>query len=190
MRDPFPVSAPAALQRLSRPLSDRFELTTLPLHVHELLFATAVYTAIQLYLSPWLSPRLFPRTYAKLNARSRFNWDVHVVSFIQSVLICALSLWVMARDEARAAMPWLERVHGYTPAVGMTAAFGAGYFVWDLAITTANLSIFGVGMLAHAVSALVVFLLGFVRFPPTSTATADPTTWLRAVRYVCVIQLC
>ena len=44
----------------------------------------------------------------------------------------------------------------------MIQAFAAGYFVWDLAICAANVEIFGVGMLAHAVSALVVFALGFV----------------------------
>ncbi|KAF2099545.1 TLC domain-containing protein, partial [Rhizodiscina lignyota] len=164
MRDPFPLPAPAALKRLVEPFSSYFSLTTLPLHIHELLFATLLYTFIQLYVSPLISPIIFPKTYPKLNKRTKLNWDVHVVSIIQSVLISALSFWVMAEDQERKTMPWLERVHGYTPAVGMVAAFGCGYFLWDLMITTWNVSIFGVGMWAHAFSALTVFSLGFRPF--------------------------
>lgn len=163
MRDPFPFPAPAALVRLAKPLSEYFSLTTLPLHIHELLFATLVYFGIQTYVSPWISPRLFPQTYPKLNARTKLNWDVHVVSFVQSVIISILSFWIMAKDDERNQMPWLERIHGYSPAVGMVAAFGAGYFLWDLMVTGWNMSVFGIGMLMHAVSALTVFLLGFVR---------------------------
>ncbi len=59
-------------------------------------------------------------------------------------------------------MGWEERVWGYTGAGGLIQAFAAGYFVWDFGICARNVDIFGWGMLAHAVSALVVFGLGFV----------------------------
>ena len=62
-------------------------------------------------------------------------------------------------------MGWEERVWGYTGAGGLIQAFAAGYFVWDFGICAGNVDIFGWGMLAHAVSALVVFGLGFVSFP-------------------------
>jgi hypothetical protein len=39
---------------------------------------------------------------------------------------------------------------------------GLGYFVYDLWITVQHLSMFGVGMLFHAISALTVFSFGFV----------------------------
>lgn len=163
MKDPFPLPLPAALGRAAQPLSTYLSLTTLPLHIHEVIFAFILYTFIQQVVSPWLSPIICPRVYPKLNTRSKLNWDVHVVSFTQSCLICGLSFWIMAFDEERKDMSWLERVHGYTPAVGMVAAFGCGYFLWDLMVTLLHIDIFGVGMLAHAVSAITVFSLGFVR---------------------------
>ena len=57
---------------------------------------------------------------------------------------------------------WEQRVWGYTGAGGMVQAFAAGYFLWDLGVCLRNFRMFGVGLLAHAVAALVVFSFGFV----------------------------
>lgn len=46
----------------------------------------------------------------------------------------------------------------------MIQAFAAGYFLWDLQICLRYMSVFGVGLLMHAVAALVVFSLGFRPF--------------------------
>lgn len=170
MEDPFPFAAPAALQELVRPFARYTSLTTLPLHIHELLSATLFYTFIFRIVSPTVSSLLFPKTYPNLNRRTKLNWDVHVVSFVQSTIISILSLWIMFYDETRKEMNWLERIHGYSPAIGLTAAFGCGYFLWDFCVTAWHLNIFGVGMLAHAASALTVFSLGFVSFLSQSTA--------------------
>ena len=59
-------------------------------------------------------------------------------------------------------MGWEERVWGYDGAGGMIQGFAAGYFLWDLMICIRWLGVFGWGLLAHAVAALVVFSLGFV----------------------------
>ncbi len=59
-------------------------------------------------------------------------------------------------------MGWKERVWGYDGAGGMIQGFAAGYFLWDLMICIRWLGVFGWGLLAHAVAALVVFSLGFV----------------------------
>ena len=59
-------------------------------------------------------------------------------------------------------MGWEERVWGYSGAGGMIQGFAAGYFVWDLGICFRNRSTFGLGLLAHAVAALIVFSFGFV----------------------------
>jgi len=75
-----------------------------------------------------------------------------------------LALYVMWNDEERRNMTWEERVWGYTGAAGMIQGFAAGYFIWDLVVTLQNLRNFGFGMLAHAVSALVVFSFGFRPF--------------------------
>ncbi|KAI9810808.1 MAG: hypothetical protein M1832_001110 [Thelocarpon impressellum] len=163
MKDPFPPP-PAALARLVQPLADALGLTTLPLHIHEVLLAFTVYHLINTRLAPWLSRALVPRSYAALTPRSKINWDVHVVSLFQSCTINALALWVMWADQERAAMLWRSRVFGYTGACGLIQGFATGYFLWDLMITVQNVHAFGWGMLAHAVSALVVFSLGFRPF--------------------------
>jgi hypothetical protein len=171
MHDPFPIAPPAALARkYVQPAADYLGLKTLPLHFHEVILAFVLYDATNRYLAPAFSRFFFPRIYATFNARTKLNWDVHIVSFVQSTLICVLALYVMKNDRDRAAMSWEEKVHGYTGASGLIQGFAAGYFVWDLAITLQNVRIFGLGMLAHAVSALFVFSLGFVschRSPPT-----------------------
>jgi len=162
MHDPFPIPPPSFLTAIIRPLSDYLSLPTLPLHIHELLLAALSYHLIHQYISPLLSRTLFPHIYPYFPPRTRLNWDVHVVSLIQSLFINTAALWVMWYDEERAGMGWEERVWGYTGADGMIQGFAAGYFLWDLWICAGNVGVFGWGLLAHAVAALIVFSLGFV----------------------------
>jgi hypothetical protein len=162
MHDPFPLAPPPFLTKLATPIANDLSLTTLPLHIHELLLATLFYHVICTIVSPLLSTALFPKIYPSLPHRTRLNWDVHVVSLTQSLVINALALWVMWVDRERGAMGWEERVWGYDGAGGMIQGFAAGYFLWDLMICIRWLGVFGWGLLAHAVAALVVFSLGFV----------------------------
>ncbi|KAI9696060.1 MAG: hypothetical protein M1836_005891 [Candelina mexicana] len=163
MLDPF-LSPPAFLPKLTQPLADLLALPTLPLHAHEILLAFTFYHIVNTRLSPLLSTYLFPSIYPKLNRRTKINWDVHVVSLVQSCLINTLALWVLWVDEERTEMNWRGRVWGYTGAGGMIQGFAAGYFLWDLMVSSMNVGVFGWGLLAHAVSALVVFSLGFRPF--------------------------
>ena len=162
MHDPFPFHCPEWLRQRTEPFAEYVSLKTLPLHIHEVLFAFTLYYFVNIVVSPIFSRFFFPRIYNNLNARTKLNWDVHIVSFVQSTLICALALWVIWKDEERSEMNWAGKVHGYTGAGGLIQAFAGGYFLWDLFITVQNINIFGLGMLAHAVSALFVFSLGFV----------------------------
>ncbi len=164
MLDPFPLAPPSALVALVRPIASALNLTTLPYHAHELLAATLFYQLLGASISPWLSTRLFPRTYPGLDARTRLNWDVHVVSLVQSLLVSGLALWLMAVDEDWAAMNWKGRVWGYSGALGMLQALAAGYFLWDLVVSFAHRGAFGWGFVVHAFSALTVYMLGFVSF--------------------------
>ena len=175
MLDPIPPP-PSWLFQATKPYADALELPTLPYHVHEVVFAFLFYQTIELVVSPRLSTLFFPKIYPKLNRRTRINWDVHVVSLIQSCLINALALWAIFKDNERRDMKHsaVERVHGYTGASGLIQAFAAGYFLWDLIVSTRNIKIFGLGIWFHAVSALSVFSFGFVRpesHPTTSTNT-------------------
>lgn len=164
MLDPFPFEAPKALQRAVEPLADRLGLTTLPIHIHEVLLAALLYHVTCTVVSPWLSARFFPKIYSQFNQRTRINWDVHVVSMLQSTLINAVALWVHWVDDERAEMNWRGRVWGYTGACGLVQALACGYFVWDLWISLRYVREFGLGLLAHAVSALAVFSFGFRPF--------------------------
>lgn len=83
---------------------------------------------------------------------------------VQSCLINALALWVMFTDEERENMTALERIYGYTGGCGLIQGLATGYFLWDVVVSTRYFKIFGLGIWAHAVSALFVFSLGFRPF--------------------------
>lgn len=161
MLDPL-GSPPAWLRDLAEPFALMLSSPTLSEHAHEVVLAFAFYQFIHSFLSPWLSPILFPQSYPKLSARTKVNWDIHVVSLVQSVLINAAALWVMYVDEERWSMSSAERVFGYTGACGLIQALAVGYFVYDLIVSAVYIKLFGIGMLFHAISALWVFSLGFV----------------------------
>ncbi|KAL9621445.1 MAG: hypothetical protein Q9160_004088 [Pyrenula sp. 1 TL-2023] len=163
MRDPLPPP-PSSLSSLSQSLASALSLPTLPNHVHEVIVAVILYQFVQSVLSPTLSTHFFPNHYPKLNSRTRINWDVHVVSLVQSVIINALSLWVILFDSERASMNNVERIYGYTGAIGLAQAFGVGYFLWDLIVSTIHFRIFGPGLWAHALAACWVFSFGFRPF--------------------------
>ncbi|KAI1202442.1 TLC domain-containing protein [Nemania serpens] len=164
MKDPFPIPPIPALAHAVQPWADYLNLPTLPLHIHEVVIIAAFYEFVRSVVSPVLSSRLFPAQYGALSRSKKLNWDVHVVSLVQSTTINALALWVIYVDEERGQMDWRERLWGYTGGSGMIQALAAGYFLWDLFITAANVNIFGLGMLAHAVSALLVYSFGFRPF--------------------------
>merc|ERR1712000_676580 len=135
MHDPFPIPPLPWLSKAVQPFADYFHLTTLPLHVHEVLISFLGYTFID-----------------------------HVLSLVQSTTINFLALWVMFNDEERKNMDWQQRIWGYTGAAGMIQGMATGYFLWDLMVTLQNVKVFGLGMLAHALSALIVFSFGFRPF--------------------------
>jgi hypothetical protein len=162
MHDPFPFPRPEALVKYVEPVAELLNLKTLPLHFHEVAVAFTLYHLIYRYVAPAISRLLIPRIYSSFSARTKLNWDVHIVSFVQSTLVCSMALWVMWTDSELTQMDATERVHGYTGASGLIQAFAGGYFLWDLAITVRNVKVFGIGMLFHAICALCVFSLGFV----------------------------
>ncbi|KAL8370993.1 hypothetical protein RB595_001035 [Gaeumannomyces hyphopodioides] len=161
MRDPFPIPIIPALSRAVEPLAEKLSFSTLPLHVHEVAAGAILYTFVQVVVSPWISMKLWPKYYPLHDRGKRVSWDAHVVSMVQSCLINVLALWIMFADEERWNMDWEQRVWGYTGAHGMIQGLAAGYFVWDLIVTVIHFDVFGLGLLAHATSALVVYSFGF-----------------------------
>lgn len=166
MLDPLALKLPAPFERVLDALADATSLPTIKLHGHEVLLALSLYVFIGTYIAPLLSNYFVPERYKAFNKRTRINWNVHVVSFFQSCIICALSLYVIIYDEERKQWrpkdQYQYRIFGYTGVSGLLQSFGLGYFLWDLYMCTRYVGIFGVGMLAHAVSAVTVFALGFV----------------------------
>ncbi|THC95372.1 hypothetical protein EYZ11_005140 [Aspergillus tanneri] len=134
MLDPLPPP-PAWLRDAVDPWAIYFNVPAISDHIHEVLIAFIVYQLIHFILSPWLSPLIFPRHYPQLNRRTKLNWDVHVVSLVQSIFINVVALWAMFADEERKSMNVGERVYGYTGVCGMLGAFAAGYFVYDLIVS-------------------------------------------------------
>ncbi|KAB8275306.1 TLC domain-containing protein [Aspergillus minisclerotigenes] len=163
MLDPFPPP-PAWLRDRVEPWALYLNVPALSDHIHEVILAFAGYQFIHSFLSPWLSPILFPRHYPQLNKRTKLNWDVHVVSLVQSVLINVFALYIMFVDKERKNMDTGERIYGYTGMSGLLQALAEGYFVYDIIVSTVHIRMFGVGMLFHAISALWVFSFGFRPF--------------------------
>jgi hypothetical protein len=161
MLDPF-FPPPQSLARGILPIAEVSGLSTLPLHIHEVLFGLVCYHLIYKTVAPIVSAWLFPTVYPHLSPRTTINWNVHVTSFIQSIFITVFALYVIISDEERKTMDWLGRIWGYTGAGGAVQGFAAGYFLWDLMVSTMHLSVLGWGSLAHAISALLVTSLGFV----------------------------
>ncbi|EER37191.1 DUF887 domain-containing protein [Histoplasma capsulatum H143] len=109
MLDPVP-SPPKWLQDAILPVAEKLGFHSMTLHIHEVIFFFAFYQLIQSVVSPLLSTALFPKFYPHFNRRTKLNWDVHVVSLIQSCLVNAAALWVMFADKERQAMTSSERV--------------------------------------------------------------------------------
>ncbi|KAF2794905.1 DUF887-domain-containing protein [Melanomma pulvis-pyrius CBS 109.77] len=162
MRDPLP--APALFVDLARPLAENLSLSTLPQHAHEILLGFLAYHFILYYLSPTLSRLVFPGTYRSFNKRTRLNWDIHWVSMVQALFINSAAIYVIWNDGQRKEMDWKGRLWGYTPASGMVQGFAAGYFLWDLQVSSQYIAITGPSALLHAIGALSVTCIGFRPF--------------------------
>lgn len=163
MKDPFFLEPIPWLSDLVRPLARQLDMVTLPLHIHEVVFSALFYSVIFYPVSPMLSRLVVPKQYSQLSRKKRLNWDAHVVSMVQSVFINGLALYLKWVDEERSNMDREGRIWGYSGAPAFLQSMVVGYFVWDLIVTSLNLDVFGIGTLAHAISALTVFSLGFVR---------------------------
>ena len=167
MRDPLAFLQIPALSKAVQPYADKYSLPVLPFHVHEVLGSALLYTFVHLVVSPWVSKKYFPTYYPKSRGK-KANWDSHVVSLVQSTLINALSLYMIFADQERKSMNWMERIWGYTAASGLVQSMTVGYFLWDLITTLIFIDVFGLGLLAHAVSALTVYSFGYVSLPLAS----------------------
>lgn len=146
--------APPAFVKFVTPYCEALGLKVLPAHLHVVLGAAAFYQLCFL-LSPALSNPF--SAYTTLGRRSKINWDIHVVSMIQSILICWLAFLALGDPKLLA-----DRVFGYSPFAGDVAALACGYFLWDSYVSLRYVKLFGVGFALHGIASLAVFLFGAV----------------------------
>lgn len=163
MLDPF--APPPWLRTAAEPVGRLLHLNTLPLHAHEILFGFALYSFVNSVLAPFLSVRLFATTYRGFSRRTQLQWNMHVTSLINSAFLSVAFPYVLLADRDRANGTWEERLWGYTGASGLVQGLGAGYFMWDVMVCIANFGTLGAPDLLHAVVALCISVLGFVRVP-------------------------
>lgn len=132
-------------------LGDYLGYHHLPHHIEEVFLSVAFYQAVY-HVSSFLSPKLC-QGYKTLSRRTQLNFDIHVVSQVQAVLILVLA-YPLFGDKTLAA----DRVYGYTSYAGFVNATGLGYFAWDIYICLKHLDMFGIGFAVHGIGAGFVFL--------------------------------
>lgn len=127
-------------------------------HWHEIVFLFVFYTALHVVL-PAFSRRFFP-SYAKLDPKTKANFDIHNVSQVQAIILVCLVVplwwhpnWYGNKD-----------ISGWCDFGGFVAAVTVGYFVWDVYVCIRYFHLFGVAFLGHAVAALYVFSLTLIPF--------------------------
>jgi hypothetical protein len=134
-------------------LCGKFGYNALPFHFHEVVLAAYFYHAIY-KISGIISPHIV-KSYNTMSKRTQINWDIHVASQVQAVLILYLALPLFG-DETLAR----DTLSGYTPYAGFVCAMALGYFVWDSIMCLRYVSMFGIGFLMHGLAAGFVFLQG------------------------------
>lgn len=136
-------------------------ISCLPAHFHEIVISAVFYFAI--HFATMVFAPLFVPQYRKLNGFKKHGFDAHVVSHVNSILLCALSFPLFF-------CPILDSAVAYTPYAGFVVAFATGYFVWDVCITLAYYKYNGFGFFLHAITALYVFLQALRPFLLNSAA--------------------
>lgn len=132
-------------------------LRALPYHFHEILISFTFYTLTYVF-SKLFSPYLV-KSYNTLSKRNQINFNVHVVSMVQCVIILGLSA-PLFNDPVLSK----DRVDGYTPYCGFVISMATGYFIWDVLICIRYYNLFGFGFLLHGAGALLVFIQGLRPF--------------------------
>lgn len=145
---------PAEFLKVVNPYCERLGFKALAQHLHIVLGAAIFYQLIFI-LSPLLCSPF--KSYTTLRTRSKINWDIHLVSMVQSILICWLAYLALGDPKLKA-----DRVFGYSPFGADVSALACGYFVWDTYVSVRYVRLFGVGFALHGIASLAVFLFGFV----------------------------
>lgn len=185
MLDPLPPSP--WLRDVVEPFTRKLHLYTLTLHLHEVLFSYFAYVVVNSVVAPRLSARLLPATYAQFPPRTKLQWNLHVTSFVNATFLSIAVPYLLYADKDRLNATWEERLWGYTGAGGLVQALGAGYFLWDVQVSSTNVNTLGLLNLLHAVVGLCVSILGFVRSRSASRQVAFVLIGSRSALLDCIM---
>jgi hypothetical protein len=143
-------------------LCDSLHLPLLPQWLPLLSAVFAGYWTLYFWIGPSVSSLVFPKAYARLNGRKRLDWDVHVVSFVNSLVTTILSARVVLFDIGRKHMDWQERAWGYTGPCAFALTIANGYFYWHLVMMIYHKKVYGWSMIAHASAVSLIMTSGYV----------------------------
>ncbi|KAK5115949.1 hypothetical protein LTR62_000405 [Meristemomyces frigidus] len=146
-------------------IANRLQLRTFPLHASQILTTAGTYYGLYSIIAPAISRTLAPKIYNDLSKESRANWDARAVGFVQAAFISYQALSVILTDPSRpGATTAHQRLWDYSTRTGEVQAYAAGYFLWDLYVTTRYMSQTGPSAAAHAFCGLLITMLGFRPF--------------------------
>lgn len=149
--DPFESVKIPCLEAIVQPFANLLGYKYLAKHSSEVILAAIFYQTVFI-LSGFISP-YFVSSYRTLPAKTRVNFDIHVASHVQAVLILVACIPLFGD-------PILAKDHftAYTPYSGFVCAIALGYFLWDVFICIKYYSMFGMGFLVHGLAAFFVFV--------------------------------
>ncbi|BFZ63253.1 hypothetical protein YB2330_004374 [Saitoella coloradoensis] len=156
---PFFPPPPSEWRVLVEPYVRSINLPALAGHFHVLLGSALFYHAIFL-LSPFISKIFAGRSYGKLKTRGKINWDIHVVSQVQCIIICIFAAITLICDDDLKK----DKLLAYSPFGADVYAMACGYFLWDSYVSIRYINLFGPGFAVHGLASLFVFLFSFRPF--------------------------
>ncbi|KAK9366345.1 TLC domain-containing protein [Lipomyces kononenkoae] len=156
MIDPLAIEYPEGVAASLDAIFGYVHLPALSKHIHEVALAFTFYQGLFL-LGPFFGS--FVSSYKTLNERTRLNFDIHIVSQVQCLLILALAFPAFFDEDLQD-----DHIFAYSPYAGLVYAFAVGYFAWDSYISIRYIKWFGPGFAFHGVASLSVFLLSFRPF--------------------------
>ncbi|KAJ7085790.1 DUF887-domain-containing protein [Mycena belliarum] len=128
-------------------------------HLPVFLASFALFNVIHLVLVPLLARTFFPPQWARMDARARNNWAIHICSQVHAVVIIPLALQCLGLPELDA-----DRAFGWTERSGTVQAVASAYFLWDSIDAIVNFEDFG--FVLHGVACLGIYLFSFRPFLP------------------------
>ena len=153
--------------RSSRPpwavgLANHLNLETFPPHANQVIATAAIYQGLFSVVAPVISKQLLPEQYQKFSPETKINWSVRITSLVQAVFICAKALHVIFTDPSRPEATASQRLWAYSRQSGDVQAYAAGYFLWDIYVSTRFASQYGSSASIHGIAALIITMIGFV----------------------------